>query len=259
MARALIGGLVQKDFNAARIHVIETDIEKRGQLQKDFGVSASEHLPSVQNVDIVVLAVKPQQLRDLAIFLSSLLKSQLVVSIAAGVRSHDLARWLGGYSAIVRAMPNTPAQIHAGITALYAMPDVTESQREQAQALLGAAGQTLWLNDETQMDAVTAISGSGPAYVFYFIEAMQQAALDLGLSAEQARQLSLQTFAGASQLALQSADSPAQLRTQVTSKGGTTERALLSMEGAQVKAAIMAAAAAAAARSRELGELLGKN
>lgn len=259
MARALIGGLLQNNREAAGIHVIETDADKRRQLQRDFGVIVSEHLPSVHNADIIVLAVKPQQLRDLAIFLGSLLHTQLVVSIAAGVRSCDLSRWLGGYPAIVRAMPNTPAQIHAGISALFAMPQVTSPQREQAQALLAAAGRTLWLDDEAQMDAVTAISGSGPAYVFYFIEAMQQAALDLGLPAEQARLLSLQTFAGASQLALQSAESPAELRAQVTSKGGTTERALLSMEESKVKAAIEMAAAAAAARSRELGELLGKN
>src|SRR5690606_33521256 len=196
---------------------------------------------------------------DLAIFLGSLLRSQLVVSIAAGVRSADLSRWLGGYQAVVRAMPNTPAQVQAGVTALYAMAGVSPQQREQAGALLGAVGQTLWLTDENQMDAVTAISGSGPAYVFYFIEALQQAALDLGLPPEQARLLSLHTFSGASALALQSSDSPGTLREQVTSRGGTTERALLSMETARVKAAIMQAAAAAAKRSRELGELLGKN
>lgn len=259
MARALISGLVQKNVAADRINVVEADAEKRAQLQRDFGVNVSEHLPSVQNADVIVLAVKPQQLRDLAIFLGSLLKNQLLVSIAAGVRSQDLSRWLGGYHAIVRAMPNTPAQVQAGVTALFALPGVTASQREQAGAILDAVGHTLWLEDEQKMDAVTAISGSGPAYVFYFIEALQQAALDLGLSAEQAKMLSLQTFAGASALALQSTDDPASLRQQVTSKGGTTERALLAMEQTQVKAAIIAAAAAAAARSHELGEILGKN
>ena len=259
MARALIGGLLQQGFAGGNINVIETDGEKRAQLQRDFGIRTSDQLPSVQQADVVVLAVKPQQLRDLAIFLGSLLQTQLVVSIAAGVRSGDLSRWLGGYQAVVRAMPNTPAQVQAGVTALFAMPGVSARQREQAGALLDAVGQTLWLSDENQMDAVTAISGSGPAYVFYFIEAMQQAALDLGLPPEQARLLSLQTFAGASTLALHSSDSPETLREQVTSKGGTTERALLSMQAAEVKAAIVRAAAAAAERSRELGDLLGKN
>ncbi|HEX5538699.1 MAG TPA: pyrroline-5-carboxylate reductase [Methylophilaceae bacterium] len=259
MAKALISGLVKMHFPPQNINVVESDADKRQQLQLDYGVAVSEHLPSVQGSEVIVLAVKPQQLRDLAIFLGSLLKNQLVVSIAAGVRSGDLSRWLGSYSAIVRAMPNTPSQIQAGVTALFAMPGVTALQREQATTILDAVGQTLWLENEQQMDAVTAISGSGPAYVFYFIEALQQAALDLGLPAEQARLLSLQTFAGASKLALNSADSPANLREQVTSKAGTTERALLSMEDAGVKAAIIAAAAAAAARSQELGEMLGKH
>ena len=259
MARALIGGLLQQGFSAGNINVVEPDHEKRERLQHDLGVKTSEQLPSVHDADIVVLAVKPQQLRDLAIFLGSLLKSQLVISIAAGVRSQDLSRWLGGCAAVVRAMPNTPAQVRAGVTALFAMPGVSTQQRHQADILLSAVGQTLWLSEENQMDAVTAISGSGPAYVFYFIEALQQAALDLGLPSEQARMLSLHTFAGASALAVQSADDPASLREQVTSKGGTTERALLSMQEAQVKPAIERAAAAAAERSRELGDLLGKN
>lgn len=140
MARALISGLAQKNVAAARIHVVEADGEKRAQLQRDFGVSVSEHLPSVQDADVIVLAVKPQQLRDLAIFLGSLLRKQLLVSIAAGVRSQDLSRWLGGYPAIVRAMPNTPAQVQAGVSALFALPGVTTSQREQAGAILEEIG-----------------------------------------------------------------------------------------------------------------------
>ncbi len=259
MAHALVTGLQQNNFDMANINIVESDAEKRAQLHADFGVSVSEQLPSASNSDVIVLAVKPQQLRDVSIFLGHLLQNQLVISIAAGVRSNDLARWLGGYQAIVRAMPNTPAQIQAGISALYAMPAVTKLQREQATTLLSAVGQTLWLEDETKLDAVTAISGSGPAYVFYFIEAIQQAALELGLSAEQARLLSLQTFFGASQLAQQSVESPASLRARVTSKGGTTECAVQSMEAAQVKAAIITAVQAAAIRSKELGDLLGKD
>ncbi len=259
MARALIGGLQKNDFPMANINVVESDTEKRAQLHVDFGVTVTEQLPSVSSSDVIVLAVKPQQLRDLSIFLGSLLQNQLIISIAAGVRSEDLARWLGGYQAIVRAMPNTPAQIQAGISALFALPAATQLQREQASLLLSAVGQTLWLDDETKLDAVTAISGSGPAYVFYFIEAMQQAAMELGLSAEQARILSLHTFLGASQLAEKSSESPATLRAQVTSKGGTTERAVQSMESAEVKTAIIKAAHAAALRSKELGDQFGKD
>lgn len=259
MARALIGGLKNNGFTMQDISVIEPDAEKRVQLQADFGVKVAEQLPSVGNADVIVLAVKPQQLRDLSIFLGSLLRDQLVISIAAGVRSVDLSRWLGGYPTIIRVMPNTPAQVQAGISALYAAPGVSADQHSQAETILGAVGKILWLDDEAKMDAVTAISGSGPAYVFYFIEALQQAAVELGLSPEEARILSLQTFTGASALAANSPETPATLRAQVTSKGGTTEHALLAMESASVKPAIIHAAQAAAARSRELGIQLGKD
>jgi pyrroline-5-carboxylate reductase len=259
MARALIGGLHKNNFAMTDINVVEPDGGKRVQLYADFGISVSEQLPSVAGADLIVLAVKPQQLRDLAIFLGSLLQKQLVVSIAAGIRSGDLMRWLGGYGAVVRVMPNTPVQVQAGISALYAATGVTQSQRQQADKLLSAVGSTLWLDDEAQMDAVTAISGSGPAYVFYFIEAMQQAATELGLSAEHARKLSMQTFFGASLLAMNSCETPEALRIQVTSKGGTTEQALLSLETATVKASIIRAIKAAAERSKQLGDMLGKD
>lgn len=259
MARALISGLLQQGFAASHINVIESDAGKRASLKNDFGINVTEQLPSVTHSDIIVLAVKPQQLRDVSIFLGSLLKQQLLISIAAGVRLHDLARWLGGYQAIVRVMPNTPAQIQLGVSALFASPAVSESQRQQADHLLKAVGQTLWLDDENQMDAVTAISGSGPAYVFYLIEAMQEAAVSLGFSIEQAKMLSLQTFAGASQLAIKSEVDIVDLRHQVTSKGGTTERAIQSMQAADIKRIIVEAANAAAHRSKELGDLLGSD
>jgi len=259
MARALIGGLQTNGYLMSDINVIEPDAEKRTLLHGDFGVSVTEQLPSVAMADIVVLAVKPQQLRDLSIFLGSLLQKQLLISIAAGIRAKDIARWLGGYQSIIRVMPNTPAQIQLGVSALYAMPEVTQAQHVQAETILKAVGEILWLDEEAKMDAVTAISGSGPAYVFYFIEAMQQAGLELGLNQDQAKILSLQTFIGASKLAQQSYESPATLRSQVTSKGGTTEQAILTMESATVKSSIIKAAKAAAARSEELGDILGKD
>jgi pyrroline-5-carboxylate reductase len=259
MARALIGGLLAQGWPAGNICVVESDPGKGEELRRDFGIEVAEGLPRAAGADIIVLAVKPQQLRDVAIFLGSLLQDQLLISIAAGIRSSDLIRWLGGFAAVVRVMPNTPALVQCGASALYAAPGVSPAQREQAENVLAAVGSTIWLADETQMDAVTAISGSGPAYVFYFIEAMQQAALELGLSSEQARALSLQTFLGASQLALQRSETPDVLRTQVTSKGGTTESALNRMQELGVKAAIVQAIHAAAERSRELGDLLGKD
>lgn len=258
MARAMIGGLKKNGFAMADIHVIEPDNDKRAELAKEFGVTAGESLPAAAAADVILLAVKPQQMRDLCIFLGSLLTRQLVISIAAGIRSGDLSRWLGGYENIVRVMPNTPAQIQAGISALFAMPAVTLAQHQQAETVLKAVGEVIWLEDEAQMDAVTAISGSGPAYVFYFMEAMLQAATELGLSHEQARALCMQTMAGASALAADSAEAPDELRARVTSKGGTTEQAIMTMEAAGVKSAIVKAAKAAAEKSRELGDLLGK-
>jgi len=185
--------------------------------------------------------------------------STLVVTIAAGIRIADLSRWLGGHAAIVRAMPNTPALVHAGVTGLFAAPAVGAAGRERAEALLGAVGETVWMPNEGDLDAVTAVSGSGPAYVFYFIEALEQAAREMGIAPEAARTLALGTFAGAAKLAQARGEDPALLRAQVTSKGGTTERALGEMEGAALKARFVDAVKAACARSRELGEQFGRD
>ena len=259
MATALIGGLLGKEFSAAQISVVEINAGNRARLQRDFAVHAFENLAEgVAGSQIIVFAVKPQQLRAVARQLSPLLKGQLLISIAAGIRAADLARWAGSQT-VVRAMPNTPALIQSGMAGLYALPVVSTAQREQAQNILSAVGETLWLQDEAMLDAVTAISGSGPAYVFYFIEALQQAAQKLGFNAEDARRLSLATFLGASKLAAASGDEDVGvLRARVTSKNGTTERALLSMEANHVKQHIITAAHAAAARSREMGDELGK-
>lgn len=257
MASALIGGMLGKGFSASQINVVEIDAENRAKLQAQFGVRATEGLvDGVTGCDTIVLAVKPQQLREVAQQLSGLLDGQLLISIAAGIRAGDLARWLGSES-VVRAMPNTPALIRSGMTGLYALPAVSDTQRKQAQDILSAAGETLWLENEAMMDAVTAISGSGPAYVFYFIEAMQQAAVDLGFSAEDARRLSLATFLGASKLAASSEEDAGALRARVTSKNGTTERALLSMAANHVADHVVEAAKAAADRAKEMGDELG--
>lgn len=259
MATALIGGLLKRDFTAAQLRVVEINADNRAKLQQAFGVQVSEQLAAgVAGSDIIVLAVKPQQLREVATELAPLLSGQLLVSIAAGIRAADLARWLGTQN-VVRAMPNTPALIQSGMSGLYALPAVGKAQREQAQSILAAVGEILWVQDEGMLDAVTAVSGSGPAYVFYFIEAMQQAARELGFSVEDARRLSLATFLGASKLASGSDEDVSVLRARVTSKNGTTERALLSLASNQVAAHIAQAAQAAQARSREMGDELGGN
>lgn len=260
MAAAIIGGLLDAKYVAREaVRVVEINADTRARLQSEFGIQATDDLASaVGGSDVIVLAVKPQQLREVAQQLKPLVSGQLLLSIAAGIRASDLARWLGSHN-VVRAMPNTPALVRKGVTGLYALPQVGQAQREVSESILGAVGSHAWLDEEAQLDAVTAISGSGPAYVFYFIEAMLQAARELGLDEAQARELAYGTFAGAIELAQQSSEDPATLRARVTSKNGTTERALLSMEANQVKQHIITAAKAAAARSKEMGDELGAN
>jgi len=218
----------------------------------------ADELPNALAPDAVVLAVKPQVMDDVLPAYRRWARPQtLLVSIVAGKTIGGIARHLGPEAAIVRCMPNTPAAISRAITVACPNPRVAAKQRALCEALLAAIGESAWVEDEALMDAVTAVSGSGPAYVFYFIEAMQQAALEMGLTAEQGTQLAIATFTGAAQLAAQSPDPVAVLRERVTSKGGTTYAALTSMEASGVKAAIVKALHAAAARGKELGEQLG--
>jgi pyrroline-5-carboxylate reductase len=260
MASALIAGLADKLTAGANIHVVDPNQEQLTRLVGHYGVSAAPAIGiELAAADVIVLAVKPQQMREVAAALLPQLASgaPLILSIAAGIRAADLSRWLGGYGAIVRTMPNTPALIGKGITGMVATDGVSVAQKEAADTIMKAVGKTVWLDDEAQIDPVTAVSGSGPAYVFYFIEAMQQAALEMGLSAEQGRELAIATFVGAAELAAHSAEPVALLRERVTSKGGTTYAALSSMEAAGVKQKIVDAVKAAAARGRELGDELG--
>ena len=260
MARAIIGGLVAKGFAPAAIGVVEVLAQARERLQRELGVRCyGSPAQAAPYGELVVMAVKPQQMHAAAMQVAPALAGQLVLSIAAGTRITDLSRWLGGHRVIVRCMPNTPALIGAGVTAACAAPEVSAAQREQAALVLEAVGTVLWVEDEALLDPVTAVSGSGPAYVFYFIEAMQQAALELGLSGEQARVLSLETFLGAAKLAMGGTDPVSVLRERVTSKGGTTEAALASMGADRVKEAIVRAIRAASARGRELGDELGRD
>lgn len=260
MASAIIGGLVKRGQDAGALRVIEIDAAARARLAREFKVATCERIDAAAaTADCIVLAVKPQSLREVAASLRPFVKNQLVISIAAGIRSADLARWLGGYARIVRAMPNTPALVGAGCTGLYATRGATAADLASAQAILGAVGSTLEVECEEALDAITAVSGSGPAYVFYFIEALQDAARELGLKPDDARRLALDTFAGAIKLAGESREDVEKLRERVTSKGGTTAAALASMQQAAVKEAIVRAVKAADARSREMGDELGKD
>jgi len=258
MANALIGGLIKQGFAASDLCVIELSAGGREKLQADYGVRCIEQIDTAAAAcDVLLLAVKPQQMKAACVPLLPHLRTQLVVSIAAGLRLADLSRWLGGHRRLVRTMPNTPALIGAGVTGLHALPEVGEAERAAAERILQAVGSTVWIADEAQMDAVTAVSGSGPAYVFLFIEALQQAGEELGFTSQQARQLAIETTLGAARLAAQSAEPASLLRERVTSKGGTTEAALRTMGERGVLAGIVAGIHAADARGRELGEQLG--
>jgi pyrroline-5-carboxylate reductase len=260
MASALIAGLANKLTVGANIHVVDPNPAALQSLHEQFGVSVSQSFDQMLAAcDVVVLAVKPDKMHEVLTALTPYLSGQLLLSIAAGIRSVDLSRWANGHQAVVRAMPNTPALIGQGITGLVALPGVSQAQRDVADQILTAVGATVWLDDESQIDAVTAVSGSGPAYVFYFIEAMQQAAQELGLSAEQGIALAKATFTGASQLAVRSSEPVSLLRERVTSKGGTTYAALTSMEESGVKSLIVKAIKAAAARGKAMGEELGRD
>ncbi|POB00240.1 pyrroline-5-carboxylate reductase [Chromobacterium sinusclupearum] len=256
MAGAIIGGLARQGGH--RIHVVEHQQDKLDQLAADFGCSGGQTLPaSLSANDVVVLAVKPQQLRELCLELAPRLNGALVVSIAAGIRLDALRRWLGS-GRIVRVMPNTPAMVGKGVSGLYADAAIAAADRQAAEIIMRAAGLTVWLDDETGIDDITCVSGSGPAYVFYFIESMIEAALKAGFAEAQARELVLATFDGAVELARQSPLPVATLRQNVMSKGGTTERAIARFEAEGVKAAIIAGAMDCRERSIEMGQQLSQ-
>ena len=257
MASALIGGLLKRGLPASRIQVIEPFAEQRATLAQQFGVEVSEAPgEGLRRASLMVWAVKPQTFRDAAAQSRAHTQGALHLSVAAGIRSDTIAGWLGT-ERVVRAMPNTPALIGQGMTALFARPGASPADRLAAERVVRTTGDYLWLEDETQLDAVTALSGSGPAYVFYFIEAMVQAGTEMGLSREQAHRLAVSTFVGASALAKEATEPLAVLRTRVTSKGGTTHAALVSMEQGGIKAAFIEAIHAARQRAREMGDEFG--
>jgi pyrroline-5-carboxylate reductase len=258
MAVALIGGLLRKGHDRASISVIEVMPEARKRLANEYALQASEAPDArTEAADVLVLATKPQDLRT-ALSTVPAGRQKLVISIAAGVRLEALSRWLGGHRRIVRCMPNTPALIGAGIAALYAYPEVSPDEKRKAQDILSAVGEVVWVDDERLLDPVTAVSGSGPAYVFWFIEQLAASGATLGLPDDVSRKLALHTVLGAAQLAAQSDQPPAELRRQVTSKGGTTEAALKVFEREKLAEGIAKALEAASRRGQELGDELGK-
>ena len=257
MASAIIGGLIHQGHPASQIDVVEPYAPTREALLKNFGITAQPEAGSaLQRASIVVWAVKPQTFKDAAAQARPHTANALHLSVAAGIRSDSIAQWLGS-ERVVRTMPNTPALVGKGMSAIYARPAVGAEERTQVEAILASTGEFLWVESEKQLDAVTALSGSGPAYVFYFLEAMTRAGVAMGLGEQQAHQLAVGTFVGASELARRSDEPPAVLRERVTSKGGTTYAALQSMEASGVAAAFEAAMRAAEQRAHELGNEFG--
>jgi pyrroline-5-carboxylate reductase len=257
MAAAIIGGLVAAGRPASSILVIDPGEAQRAKLASEHGVRTQAAADAaLAQAATVVWAVKPQLFGEAAAPCAAHVKGALQFSVMAGIRSEAIVRATGS-ERVVRSMPNTPALIGQGIAGLYARDAVSGAERATAEALLAPTGRTLWVAREEDLDAVTALSGSGPAYVFYFVEAMMQAAQEMGLSAEQGKQLALATFAGATALAQASSEPPEVLRERVTSKGGTTHAALSSLESSGVKAAFVKALKAAQQRARELGDQFG--
>lgn len=260
MANALIGGLIAKGFERGSLSVIELSPAARERLAVTHGVQASTAPDeATAQADTLVLAVKPQDLRAALSGLAGILKQKLVISIAAGVRLDALSRWLDGHRKLVRCMPNTPALIGAGISGLYALPEVSPAERQQAETVLGAVGEVIWLPEERLLDPVTAVSASGPAYVFWLIEQMAQAGQKMGIAQDLSLRLALQTVVGAARLAASSGESPAQLRKNVTSKGGTTEAALEVFDEEKLAERFARALEAGSRRAAALGDELGKD
>ncbi|RNF86028.1 pyrroline-5-carboxylate reductase [Montanilutibacter psychrotolerans] len=255
MARSLIGGLVARGVAPGSIRVAEPVTALREALAADFGVvTFSTAAEAADGASLWLLAVKPQVMRTVCTDLAGLARERapLALSIAAGITAGQLERWLGGGVAVVRAMPNTPALLGAGITGLFANTRTDPAQREQAAALMGAVGSSVWIDEETQMDAVTAVSGSGPAYLFLLAEAMQAAGVAQGLPAEAARALANQTLLGAARMLTETDDTADVLRARVTSPGGTTQAAIETFEAGGLRELVGRAIAAATARGREL-------
>ncbi len=260
MAESLIGGLLASGEKASSILVSEPESTRREHLSTKYGINClSENTALAAQSDLLLFAVKPQILQQIAEPLKQTVqaKQPLIISIAAGVRSSDLDYWLGGGLAIVRVMPNTPSLVGAGASGLYANHRVSDQQRDQAESILRAVGITVWLDNEPQIDIVTALSGSGPAYILRIIEAMEEAATKAGLERETSRLLAIETVLGAARLAMESDDSPADLRRKVTSPGGTTEMGLQQLEKGNIAQLFADAINAAIDRSREMADELG--
>ena len=261
MALSLMGGLIASGYEKSNIIATDPTQAQRDSVTQRLGIKCyADNNQAIEMADIVVFAVKPQQLQNVCKEVAQTLQQKplLTISVAAGIRTTDMDKWLGGNTAIVRTMPNTPALIQSGATGLFANPAVSEDQKNQAEHILRAAGLAIWVDTEADLDTVTALSGSGPAYYFLFMEAMQTTALEMGLSEKTAQLLSVQTAFGAAKMALESADDVVTLRQKVTSPNGTTEKAIQTFEAEGLRQTVALAMQAAKTRAEELAIKLGE-
>lgn len=260
MAKSLIGGLIASGYSANNILATDPNQDQRDALSSQFAIQTyADNAEALMHADIVVLAVKPQILRQVCAEIRETVQagSPLMISVAAGIRTDDIDRWLGGNLAVVRTMPNTPALIQTGAIGLFANSQVTNEQQSQAEHIMRATGLTLWVEQESQIDVVTALSGSGPAYYFLFMEAMEQAAQEMGLDAKSAHLLTMQTALGAAKMVMESHHDCAELRANVTSPNGTTEKAIQYFEANNLRTTVAGAMNAARNRAQELADELG--
>ncbi len=257
MAHSLMGGLIANNTDPQHIYVSDANSEKLHNLQQEFNIHTSNDNQFIVNsVQVLVLAVKPQQLKQVATEIAPSVQQQqpLIISIAAGIRMNELQNWLGNNIAIVRCMPNVPALVGCGATGLFANKNVSEDQRDQAEAILRSVGTTLWLENEKLLDVVTALSGCGPAYFFLMMEALEQSAIQLGLSADEAHLLTLQTALGAARMAISTSEGLADLRQRVASPGGSTEQALHVLENGNIRDLFAQAVQKAAKHAEEMAK-----
>ncbi|WP_111498077.1 pyrroline-5-carboxylate reductase [Marinobacter bohaiensis] len=262
MASAIIGGMIENGYSADNIWVSAPEDSHLQGLRTRFGVSVTtDNRHCAQQADIIVLAVKPQVMRSVCQDIAPVVQNTrpLMVSIAAGLECATLDSWLGGGLPLVRVMPNTPSLVGKGAAGLFATDDVKDKQRDAVTAIFGGIGEAVWVEEESLLHAVTALSGSGPAYCFLFLEALEEAAIANGLEAATARKLAIQTMAGAAEMAAQGSDEPAQLKRNVMSPGGTTERAIQTFEDGDLRALVQKASQAAFKRSEELAVELSKD
>jgi pyrroline-5-carboxylate reductase len=254
MAQSIISGLLKENFSSSDIFAVDTDEAQRNHIEKTFAIQTSNDLSVIKSADVIIVSTKPQHVQGICSHVKDFVKNQLIISIAAGIRLNQISQWLGGYQKIIRTMPNLVAQVQKSVTVAFTLPETDQESVEDTSKILNSFGDTIWLKEERLIDSATALSGSGPAYIFYFLNALIQSGINIGLEKKDAQILALKTFQGSSVLAEKYINDLEMLIKNVTSKGGTTEQALKVLDEKDLKEIIDSAIKAAFARAQEMGE-----